>query len=192
MTTAVEDKKKEEVPIQEIEDEADSEEEEEEAKGEETAAAEEGEGKHSRGEKKARKAISKLGLKHMPEVTRVQIRKTKAFDLTIAKPDVYRAPGSDTYIVFGEAKMQEANQQAQMAAAAEQFKNLAAAQASAESSSSAAAPAAADDGPVDESGVDAKDIELVMAQVSTTRAQAVAALKKNNNDIVNAIMSLTV
>lgn len=59
-------------------------------------------------------------------------------------------------------------------------------------STPAAAPAAAADAnkPVDESGVQAKDIELVMAQVNCTRAQAVAALKKNDGDIVNAIMEL--
>ncbi|KJE92738.1 nascent polypeptide-associated complex subunit alpha [Capsaspora owczarzaki ATCC 30864] len=187
MTTAVEDKKKEEVPIQEIEEGESSNDEEE--KGEDVAA--EGEDKHSRGEKKARKAISKLGLKHMPEVTRVQIRKTRAFDLTIAKPDVYRAPGSDTYIVFGAAKMQDFNQQQkQYANAAEQFKNLNLGNAAAESAAPAAA--AVEDGPVDETGVDAKDIELIMSQApSATRAQAVAALKKSNNDIVNALLSLT-
>jgi len=44
---------------------------------------------------------------------------------------------------------------------------------------------------VDETGVAAKDIELVMSQTSATRAQAVAALKKTDGDIVNAIMELT-
>ena len=38
--------------------------------------------------------------------------------------------------------------------------------------------------------MEAKDIDLVMAQVNCTRAQAVAALKKNDGDIVNAIMEL--
>jgi nascent polypeptide-associated complex subunit alpha len=43
----------------------------------------------------------------------------------------------------------------------------------------------------DEDGVSATDIELVMSQTSVTRAQAVAALKKNKGDIVNSIMELT-
>ena len=42
----------------------------------------------------------------------------------------------------------------------------------------------------DAAGIEEKDIELVMAQVNCTRAQAVAALKKNDGDIVNAIMEL--
>lgn len=45
---------------------------------------------------------------------------------------------------------------------------------------------------VDETGVEVKDIELVMSQANVSRAKAVRALKNNNNDIVNAIMvSLT-
>jgi len=41
---------------------------------------------------------------------------------------------------------------------------------------------------VDESGVEAKDIELVMSQAGVSRTKAVRALKNNQNDIVNAIM----
>ena len=41
---------------------------------------------------------------------------------------------------------------------------------------------------VDESGVEAKDIELVMSQANVSRVKAVKALKNNSNDIVNAIM----
>jgi len=41
---------------------------------------------------------------------------------------------------------------------------------------------------VDETGLEAKDIELVMQQANVTRSKAVKALKNNNNDIVNAIM----
>jgi nascent polypeptide-associated complex subunit alpha len=43
-----------------------------------------------------------------------------------------------------------------------------------------------DDGPVDETGVDPKDIELVMAQVNCTRAKAVKALKDSGGDLINA------
>ena len=35
-----------------------------------------------------------------------------------------------------------------------------------------------------------KDIELVLAQVNTTREKVIEALRKNDGDIVNAIMSL--
>lgn len=41
---------------------------------------------------------------------------------------------------------------------------------------------------VDETGVEVKDIELVMSQANVSRVKAIRALKNNNNDIVNAIM----
>ena len=40
----------------------------------------------------------------------------------------------------------------------------------------------------DESGVEEKDIDLVMQQANVSRRKAIKALKKNKNDIVNAIM----
>ncbi|XP_007504542.2 uncharacterized protein LOC100011667 [Monodelphis domestica] len=44
---------------------------------------------------------------------------------------------------------------------------------------------------VDEMGLEVRDFELVMAQANVSRAKAVRALRHNNNDIVNAIMELT-
>ena len=46
-----------------------------------------------------------LGLKQVPGVTRVTIRKAKNILFVIGRPDVYKSPASDTYIVFGEAKV---------------------------------------------------------------------------------------
>ena len=44
---------------------------------------------------------------------------------------------------------------------------------------------------VDESGVEPKDIDLVMTQANVSRAKAVKALKNADGDIVSAIMELT-
>lgn len=44
---------------------------------------------------------------------------------------------------------------------------------------------------VDETGVEAKDIELVMTQAGVSRSKAVKALKNADGDIVSAIMELT-
>lgn len=41
---------------------------------------------------------------------------------------------------------------------------------------------------MDETGLEVRDIELVMAQANVSRPKAVRALRHNNNDIVNAIM----
>ncbi len=45
---------------------------------------------------------------------------------------------------------------------------------------------------MDETGLEGKDIELVMAQASVSRKKAVKALKENDNDIVNSIMALSI
>ena len=38
-------------------------------------------------------------------ITRVTIRKSKTILFVISKPDVYKSPASDTYIIFGEASV---------------------------------------------------------------------------------------
>jgi len=45
------------------------------------------------------------GLKQIPGVSRVTVRKSKNILFVISRPDVYKSPASDTYIVFGEAKV---------------------------------------------------------------------------------------
>ncbi|CAI9581887.1 unnamed protein product, partial [Staurois parvus] len=141
--------------------------------------------KQSRSEKKARKAMSKLGLRQVTGVTRVTIRKSKNILFVITKPDVYKSPASDTYIVFGEAKIEDLSQQAQLAAA-EKFKVQGESVKHTGKHTNSHSTRE-----VDETGVEVKDIELVMSQANVSRAKAVRALKNNSNDIVNAIMVRT-
>ena len=104
--------------------------------------------------------------------------------------------------IFGEAKIEDLNSQAQ-ASAAQQL----AAQSQIERPDNDAsedkgkavegdkkpAEEEEDDGEeVDDTGLEAKDIELVMAQASVSRKKAVKALKENDNDIVNSIMALSI
>lgn len=49
--------------------------------------------------------MSKLGLRQIHGVTRITIRKSKNILFVITKPDVFKSPVSDIYIVFGEAKV---------------------------------------------------------------------------------------
>uniref|UniRef100_G3TX04 NAC-A/B domain-containing protein n=1 Tax=Loxodonta africana TaxID=9785 RepID=G3TX04_LOXAF len=143
--------------------------------------------KQSRSEKKARKAMSKLGLRQIQGVTRITIQKSKNILFVISKPDVFKSPASDTYVVFGEAKIEDLSQQVHKAAA-EKFKVPAEPSASASESAPGlrATPEC-----VDETGLELRDIELVMAQANVSRAKAVRALRDNHSDIVNAIMELT-
>jgi len=145
--------------------------------------------RQSRGEKKSRKVISKLGLKQVQGVNRVAIRKSKNILFVINKPEVYKSPASDTYIVFGEAKIEDLSTKAQLDAA-EKFKSDVVQMP--EEQKSKIKPSFEDDNePVDETGLDQKDIDLVMQQAQVPRNVAVRALKKNDKDIVNAIMDLT-
>merc|ERR1711883_30837 len=137
--------------------------------------------------------MSQLGLKQVAGVSRVTIRKSKNILFVINKPDVYKNPASDTYIVFGEAKIEDLSQQAQMEAA-QKFKAAEAPQPTEMGAGGTTGPAAIteEDGDApDEAGVEDKDIELVMSQANVSRTKAVKALKNNANDIVNAIMELT-
>jgi len=149
--------------------------------------------KQSRSEKKARKAIAKLGLKQVPGVSRVTIVKSRNILFVINKPDVYKSPQVETYIVFGEAKIEDLSQQMQMAAAQKFRAPEAGAAAAGDAPSATSKPIQeeSEEEEVDESGVEAKDVELVVSQANVSRRKAVKALRNNNNDIVNAIMELT-
>ncbi|GBE81914.1 nascent polypeptide-associated complex, alpha subunit [Sparassis latifolia] len=153
----------------------------------------------SRSERKARKALLGLGLKKVPGITRVTLRRPKNVLFVIATPDVYKSPNSDCYIVFGEAKIEDMNSQAQLSAqqlasgaAAGNIPNLESAGVGNENEDDDEIPeleAVEEDGPIDETGVEPKDIELVMQQVGCSRAKAVRVLKESGGDLINAIMA---
>ena len=104
--------------------------------------------------------------------------------------------------IFGEAKIEDLNSQAQ-ASAAQQLASQEGAggdhaghdhgdKGKAIDTGDAKKDEEEDDGEeVDDTGLEAKDIELVMAQASVSRKKAVKALKENDNDIVNSIMALS-
>ena len=147
------------------------------------------ESKQNRNEKKSRKAMQKLGMRPVPGVLRVTVKKSKNVLFVINKPDVFKSPTADTYVVFGEAKSEDLSSASQ-AAAAKQFRQPQ------EMAAAAAAPAMPSvveeaEEEIDEEGVEPKDIELVMSQAGCSRSKAVKALKENDGDLVNAIMSLT-
>lgn len=148
----------------------------------------EGKSKQSRSEKKCRKAMLKLGMKPISGVSRVTIKKSKNILFVISKPDVFKSPTSDTYIAFGEAKIEDLSSQLQTQAA-EQFKAPDLSHVTMKPESSSAAQE--DEEEVDDTGVEPKDIELVMTQAGVSRAKAVTALKVADGDIVSAIMDLT-
>ncbi|XP_030500613.1 nascent polypeptide-associated complex subunit alpha-like protein 2 [Cannabis sativa] len=149
--------------------------------------------KQSRSEKKSRKAMLKLGMKPVTGVSRVTIKRTKNILFFISKPDVFKSPHSETYIIFGEAKIEDLSSQLQ-SQAAQQFRmpDMSAVTAKADSAAPAAGvPAEEEEEEVDETGVEARDIDLVMTQAGVSKIKAVKALKAHDGDIVSAIMELT-
>merc|ERR1711862_145510 len=118
-------------------------------------------------------------------------KKSKNVLFVISKPDVFKSPNSDTYVVFGEAKSEDLNASNQ-AAAAKQFRQQAAADAMMQRAVAAGAGGGVDAPPVvpdvgteavtmegveedevlDETGVEPKDVELVMSQAACSRAKA--------------------
>jgi nascent polypeptide-associated complex subunit alpha len=158
-------------------------------------------GTHNRAEKKSRKAMQKLGMRPIPGIYRMAVKKSSQVLFVINRPDVYKSPTADTYVIFGEAKTEDSGQMAAAAqqvamaqqAAAQQAASVSAPKMASSEPSAAVEEAAAEAAPVaaDEEGVEAKDIELVMSQAGCSRTKAVKALKENDMDLVNAIMSLT-
>ncbi|KIW09363.1 nascent polypeptide-associated complex subunit alpha [Verruconis gallopava] len=184
----------------EVEDASDSSDSEVEAgEGDATIPAGSSVAIHSRNEKKARKAIAKLGLKHVEGITRVTLRRPKGILFVINNPDVYKSPVSNTWIIFGEAKIEDLNSQAQASAAQQIVQAEQDAHAGHDHGKGKAVDTGDakkdeeedDDEEVDEEGLESKDIELVMQQASVSRKKAVKALKENDNDIVNSIMALS-
>jgi len=178
-------------PTVEEEDDDDDDEDDDDDKDDDEVEGQDGEAsgrsKQSRSEKKSRKAMLKLGMKSIPGVSRVTVKKSKNILFVISKPDVFKSPTSDTYVIFGEAKIEDLSSQLQTQAA-EQFKAPDLSHVISKPETSAIAQ---DDEDVDETGVEPKDIELVMTQAGVSRSKAVKALKAADGDIVSAIMELT-
>ncbi|TIC19478.1 Septin [Wallemia mellicola] len=157
-------------------------------------------GTQSRAEKKARQALQGLGLKKVQGVTRVVLRRPRNVMLVASNPEVHTAPGSGIHIVFGEFKVEDPSQiqaASQLADQEGQEKTeskkpeeiMAEMDSQAQNISEGKGKDVEEEGEVDETGVDAKDIELVIAQVGCSRAKAVKVLKENNAKLKRSVLS---
>merc|ERR1712131_66560 len=72
------------------------------------AAQPETEGKQSRAERKTKKAMMKLGLAPVEGINRVVLRKDKTLLFVVPNPEVFRK--GDTWVVLGEARVEDPNQ----------------------------------------------------------------------------------
>merc|ERR1711990_494174 len=155
-----------------------------------------GKGKQSKSEKKSRKALQKLGMKPVPGIIRVTVKKSKNILFVIKEPDVFKTNSDSskspaTYVVFGKAEIEDLSAQA-TSAAVEQFKAPGAGlDVGPDDTPKNDVAEGDDDGDEDPGDLDENDIELVVKQAGVSKAKAIKALKQNENDVVNAIMALS-
>jgi len=154
--------------------------------------------KLNKNEKKARKAIAKLGLKPFPGINRVTMRKGQDILFIISEPEIFKT-NSDTYVIFGDAKIENLSNN-QLASKVKEVVESDEVQHEAKEEKAAAPAVAApeapkvkvdEEAPGDETGLKAEDIELLMTQAGVSRARAVRELKATNGDLVTAIMNAT-
>lgn len=165
----------------------------------------------SKNEKKAKQQILKLGLKEVKGISRVTFKQKGNLIFAIDKPEVYKSAGG-SYVVFGECQVEDMNKRYAEAQAAQEAAQAAAGagadddapaskdpasitadlEASAALRESSAGKEVEDDNePVDETGLDSADIELIMEQANVSRPKAVKALRAHDGDMVNAIVDLS-
>lgn len=156
----------------------------------------------NRSEKKARKALLKLGLKPLTNVYRVTMRKGKNHIFAIANAEVFKSPfGDNSYIVFGIPQLENNGLAQALAGMAQQQQQQGSSsygqQTEEELPEASKLKIEEDEEGKEESeeplpeGLDEKDVRIVMEQAKVSRTEAIANLKKHNFDIVNTIMELT-
>lgn len=166
---------------------------------------------YSRAEKKSRKLLIKLGLKKVEGIARVTLRRGNSMIFVIAQPEVYKNPTSNSYIVFGECKIEDlsAAARAQAAMSASAKEGGAAGQAGEASKDpasitadleAAAAKVSLNDAPAEEeasaddlkaAGLSDDDLKLIQEQTGASSGKILAAFKQNDKDVINTIVSLT-
>jgi nascent polypeptide-associated complex subunit alpha len=141
--------------------------------------------KNSRAEKKMRESLLKFGLKAVPGVSTVMMRKTsQQLIWNFTNPDVYQL--DNVYVIFGEVAMQNAGDEA-----VRELKKTAVE----DEAPTEAKPTIVEDEPVADqetpSDLKEEDITTLMGQANVTRGAAIEALREAGGDLVTAVMNLT-
>ncbi|XP_074282774.1 nascent polypeptide-associated complex subunit alpha-like protein 4 [Silene latifolia] len=112
------------------------------------------------------------GVKPVKDVNRIIIERAENELSFISKPEVFKSPDSESYVIFGEVKIEEPRSEPESSSATANIPNEKKAE-------------------VNETVIfDPDDIEMVMAQTRVSRRKALKALEANNGDPFNAIMNL--
>ncbi|KTW26307.1 uncharacterized protein T551_03605 [Pneumocystis jirovecii RU7] len=110
----------------------------------------------------------------------------------VINPEVYKMPSSDIYIVFGQIKVEDIGSRDQLTAAQQLAHSASVPPKASLDTPKDSLPEDDDAVDLDDTDLSPKDIELVMDQTKVSRARAVRALRENDGDIVNAIMSIAI
>lgn len=141
----------------------------------------EGDHKASKGEKKFKKAIAKMGLKPVEGIERVTFRTQKDFIVYIDNPEVVTTGSTSSYIIFGEAKFLEFDKPRATG-------NVAAAQEAINKNKPAAIPEEDGEEDTEEAGdIPEESIKTLIEYTQCSRAKAIKCLKKTKGEVVEAI-----
>lgn len=140
--------------------------------------------------------MGKMGLKAVPGINRVTIKKGKAFVISIDDPDVWKSPGAESaYVIFGKPNLDGMGAgQNEMG----QFQNpinpegvtATKTETKAEGKTEAAKVEETSAEDLSEEGLTPENIKMVMEYGKCSKAEAIRLLRETNNDSVNAIMKL--
>ena len=164
--------------------------------------------KLNRGEKKCRKALMKLGMKQFAGITRVTLRKRDGYIFVINEPEVLKsAEGGNSFVCFGEIKVDDPQQRLQ-AHEAQKFAEHQAAHAAGTAHQDEHEQTKVEEKPAkkgkkgkkkeedegeaaNEEGITPGHINMVMEHTGCTRNEAIGALRESGDDMINAVMKLT-
>lgn len=106
---------------------------------------------------------------------------------SVQKPDVFKSPTSDTFVVFGEVELDNQNYSA-LQNAAENFTNPDVEDALDDTPTLTTVEEGETTGTTGAEELDETNIEIVMSEGKATREEAIKALTESKGDIVQAIM----
>ena len=151
--------------------------------------------KQNKGERKVRKAITKLGMVQIPGVNRVTVRQKDNYIFVVKDPEVFKgSQNENTYIIFGELTFEEPDKgigketltklkettegdKIKQEESKEEKKNVEIIEDVNEI--------------ISEEGIDPESINMLTDQFKdVSRNKILRVLKKNNNDVVQSILDL--
>merc|ERR1712087_201892 len=144
--------------------------------------------KASRGEKKFKKSLVKMGLKQVTGINRVTLKTSKNFVLYIEDPDILSS-GDNAYVIFGECKMFDYGQNfaADKASSFQKPEEAKPTDSNAEAKPEVKVEEEGEEGDEEQGDIPEESINTLMEYANCSRAKAIKGLKKTNGDVVEAI-----